>query len=91
MSEEDKITDEVTEVIGKVFDDLGAVDKEKNMRIAWVYAAMGAHGIAMDALREGQNLESITITKSDLGFEINYTATIPGEINSVSVEGKISI
>ena len=91
MGEAKKTADEITEIIGKVFDDLGAVDQAKNLRITWVHAAAGAQGIAMEALREGQDLESITIVKSDLGFEINYTVAIPGEINSVSVEGKVVV
>ena len=92
MSEEKKVADEITEIIGKVFDDLGAVDQAKNLRIAWVHAAAGAQGIAMEALRRGHNLVSITITKSDdVGFEINYAVTESTEINAVSVRGKVSV
>lgn len=91
MGEEKKVADEITEIIGKVFDDLDVVDQAKNLRIAWVHAAAGAQGIAMEALRMGQDLESITLTRGDVGFKIDYAVTELAEINSVSVEGKVSV
>lgn len=88
MSEERDIADEVNEKIREVFK---GVDDEQNIRIAWIHATLGVQAIVMAAFQEGKKLESISISATDGGLEIQYTMVEQGSINSVSIEGVVSV
>lgn len=88
MSGEQEIADRVNRAIKDVLD---GIDDDDSIRVAWSYAVMAAQDIAMEALATGKKLESISIVSVEGGLEVRFEIIEPGSINSVSVEGVISV